>query len=119
MDSTGKYINYYMGVLLQTNDSILPSEKYFLKELKISDYFQCYFHLARVAFEKNDKPAAAHYLETYLGRNPSDEQANNNLLLLYLDTNQKDKAKKQVERMTQLGLQVPNEVMQRLNAIGQ
>jgi protein O-mannosyl-transferase len=115
MDPKEKYINYYMGVLLQSNGSILSSEEYFLRELKISDYFQCYFHLARVAFEKNDKRAAAHYLEAYLGRNPSEEQANYNLLLLYLDTNQRDKALGQAQRMNKLALQVPKEAIDRLN----
>lgn len=108
MDSTQKYINYYMGVLMQTQDSILQSEKYFQAEIKISDYFMCYFHMARVAFEKKDKPAAIHYLETYLDRNMEDAQANNNLLLLYIETGQKEKARALLDRMRQLGLQVPD-----------
>lgn len=107
MDSGQKYINYYLGVLLQTHDSILFSEKYFLKELEISDYFMSYFHLARVAFEKNDKPAAISYLETYLSRAPRDPQANNNLLLLYLETNQQEKARALLAKMKQLGLEIP------------
>jgi len=107
MDSSQKYINYYMGVMLQTHDSILPSEKFFKKEMKTSDYYMCYFHLARVAFEKNDKPAAIQYLETFLSRAPGDSQANNNLLLLYHDTGQKQKEQAQAEKMRQMGLTVP------------
>ncbi|MEO5673999.1 MAG: hypothetical protein ABIQ74_05080 [Chitinophagales bacterium] len=114
MDSDQKYINYYVGVLLQTHDSILQSEKFFIKELTISDYFQSYFHLARVAFEKKDHPAAIKYLEKYLERNASDPQANNNLLLLYLDTGQKEKGRLQSEKMKQYGLEVPGELIERL-----
>lgn len=114
MDSDQKYINYYVGVLLQSHDSILQSEKFFIKELTISDYFQSYFHLARVAFEKKDQPAAINYLEKYLERNASDPQANNNLLLLYLDTGQKEKGRLQSEKMKQYGLEVPGELIERL-----
>jgi tetratricopeptide (TPR) repeat protein len=114
MDPKQKYINYYMGVLLQTKDSVLESEKYFKKEISTSDYFMCYFHLARVAFEKKDKPTAIHYLETYLNRNPTDSQANNNLLLLYMETNQKDKARLLIDNMITFGLQVPVEIKAQL-----
>jgi len=109
-----KYINYYMGVMKQDHDSILASEPYFLKEISISDYYMCYFHLARVAFEKKDKPAAISYLEKYLSRAPGDPQANNNLLLLYLETGEKDKAKARIELMKQYGIQVPAGVEEQL-----
>jgi len=114
LDSNQKYINYYMGVMKQSHDSILASEHYFRKELSISDYYMCYFHMARVAFEKNDKPAAIHYLEVFLDKDPSDEQANNNLLLLYLDTKQKEKAKTQVQKMKQYGITVPSGIEEQL-----
>lgn len=109
-----KYINYYMGVMKQDHDSILASETYFLKEISISDYYMCYFHLARVAFEKKDKPAAVSYLEKYLDRAPGDPQANNNLLLLYLETGKKDKAKARIELMKQYGIQIPAGVEEQL-----
>ncbi|MFI5134573.1 MAG: tetratricopeptide repeat protein [Chitinophagales bacterium] len=114
LDSNEKYINYYMGVMKQEHDSVLASESFFQKELSISDYYMCYFHMARVAFEKNDKPSAIHYLEVFLDRDPSDEQGNNNLLLLYLDTQQKEKAKAQVEKMKQYGISVPSGVEEQL-----
>ena len=66
----------------------------------------CYFHLARVAFEKNDKPEAIQYMETYLSKAPGDPQANNNLLLLYHDTHQPEKERAQAEKMKQMGLKV-------------
>jgi len=109
-----KYVNYYMGVMKQDQDSVLASEQYFKKEISISDYYMCYFHLARVAFVKNDKPAAIQYLETYLDRNPSDPQGNNNLLLLYMETKQKEKARNTVANMKQYGIQIPAGVEEQL-----
>lgn len=116
LDSTEKYINYYMGVMLQEHDSVLASESYFQKEIRKSDYYMCYFHLARVAFEKGDKLSAISQLETFLDRAPADPQANNNLLLLYLDTKQNDKARELVQRMKSFGMEVPPAIEQQLNA---
>jgi tetratricopeptide (TPR) repeat protein len=116
IDSAAKYINYYMGVLLQQHDSVIESEPYFLKELQKSDYYMCYFHLARVAFEKQDRAAAIAYLETYLNRVPGDPQANNNLLLLYLETGQPDKARVVADRMKNFGLTVPPEAEKQMQS---
>jgi hypothetical protein len=109
-----KYINYYMGVVKQTNDSILASEVFFLKELEISDYYQCYFHLARVAFEKKDQAMAIAYLEKYISRNAGDGQANHNLLLLYVETGQLEKARSQLQKMKNAGLEIPQGMEERL-----
>lgn len=110
MDSAAKYINYYMGVMLQQHDSILASEKFFMKEVKKTDYYMCYFHLARVDFERGDKPAAINYLEAFISRVPDDPQANNNLLLLYMETGETQKALGVIARMKNFGLQVPSGV---------
>lgn len=119
MDSAAKYINYYMGVMLQQHDSILASERFFMKEMKKTDYYMCYFHLARVAFEKGDKPSAINYLETFLSRVPDDPQANNNLLLLYMETGETQKALGVIARMKNFGLQVPAGVEDQLMAKAQ
>ncbi len=113
-DSSQKYINYYMGVLLQSTDSVLASEPYFLRELKKSDFSNCYFHLARVAFEKNDKKQAIVWLEEFLRRVPEDPQGNHNLMLLYWETGDIKKLRYQVERMRILGLSIPMEITQAL-----
>jgi hypothetical protein len=116
IDSAAKYINYYMGVMLQQHDSVIESEPYFLKELQKTDYYMCYFHLARVAFEKQDRAAAIAYLETYLNRVPGDPQANNNLLLLYLETGQPDQARVVADRMKNFGLTVPPEAEKQMQS---
>ncbi len=114
-DSSQKYINYYMGMLLQSSDSVLASEPYFLRELKKSDFSNCYFHLARVAFEKNDKKQAIVWLEEFLRRVPDDPQANHNLMLLYWETGDYKRLRYQVERIRVLGLSVPAEITQALS----
>jgi tetratricopeptide (TPR) repeat protein len=102
-----KYLNFYMGEMLQRKDSVLASEPYLLEEKKGSDYIQCDFYLARVAMMKKDMTGAIGYLENYLNRNKANPMANNNLLLLYVDQHMTDKAKKQIRNMRQMGLDVP------------
>lgn len=109
-----KYVNYYMGKMMVDLDSFDTAEKYFLAEIKRSNYYECYFHMARIAFAKNDFDQAITYLTTYLQSSPADPQGNNNLLLLYLQTNQLPQAKLQVKRMQQLGLPIPAEAQQLL-----
>lgn len=109
-----KYLNFYMGEMLQKKDSVLASEPYLLEEKKISDYVLCDFYLARVAMERRDIPAAIKYLQTYLKRDPGNAMANNNLVLLYMDTNQRDMAKAHVTAMRQRGIPVPPALAQQV-----
>ncbi|MBA3648040.1 MAG: glycosyltransferase family 39 protein [Chitinophagales bacterium] len=112
-----KYVNFYYGQMLQNEDSVLSSEKFFLEEKRISDYYECDFYLARVAFEKKDLELATNLLENYLSKDPSNEQANNNLLLLYLETGKNEKAKDQGKRIQELGFPVTPEILQRLEKL--
>lgn len=109
-----KYINYYYGVMLQKKDSVLASEPYLLREKKITNFFECDFYLTRVAVEKKDMQGAIGYLTVYLTKNPQNPQANNNLLLLYMNTNQPDKAREQAHHMQQLGMPVPGDALKQL-----
>lgn len=102
-----KYLNFYIAEMLQRKDSVLASEQYLLEEKKISDYIQCDFYLARVAMEKRDPYAAIVHLQLYLNRDKYNPMANNNLLLLYVETNQAEKAKQQAQQMISLGMDVP------------
>jgi DNA-binding SARP family transcriptional activator len=63
--------------------------------------------------EKKDFNAAIAYLETYLKKDPANSMANNNLLLLYLDSNQPEKAKAHIKDMQKAGLNVSKEFLQR------
>lgn len=112
-----KYLNYYYGVMLQEQDSLLESEKYFLKEKNASGYYECDFYLAKVAYFKKDSPAAIGYLEAYLQKNPAHIMANNNLLLLYIQTGRKVKARRQVQDMLRKGLSVPQVNQQQVESM--
>jgi len=115
LDPDERQLNFIYGVHLQEKDSILASEKYFLAEKKKTGYYECDFYLARVAMEKKDLKGAISYLESYIKNDSKNISANNNLLLLYLDTDQEDKAKAQALRMEKEGLDVPKSVLQHFN----
>lgn len=102
-----KYLNFYMGEMLQKKDSVFASEPYLLKEKQISDYVLCDFYLARVAMERKDIPGAIRYLQTFLKRDPYNAMANNNLLLLYMETHQPEMAKAHMAEMKSKGMDVP------------
>ena len=110
-----RYVNYIYAVMLQDKDSVLASEKYLLAEKEITNYYKCDFYLARVAIERKELPKAITYLETYLKNDRKNDMANNNLLLLYLDTDQDEKAKQQAMSMRDNGLNVPKAVLQHFN----
>ena len=109
-----KYLNFYYGVMLQKQDSVAESEKYLLKEKNTSGYYECDFYLARTAMEKKDFNAAIAYLSTYLKTDPGNTIANNNLLLLYMDTKQPDKAREHARSMIQNHVDVPQQLRQQL-----
>ena len=109
-----KYLNFYYGVMLQKKDSVKESEPYLLAEKNSSGYYECDFYLARAAMERKDLNGAIAYLQTYLKKDPANAQAHNNLLLLYLDTQQPDKAKAHVKEMQAAGINVPKEFLQKL-----
>jgi len=113
-----KYLNYYYGMMLQNQDSLLESEKYFLMEKKNSGYYECDFYLAKIAFKKKDFKAAAAYLEDYTATDKTNEMANNNLLLLYMsELKDKAKAKAQAKKMQDNGILIPQNVLQQINAM--
>lgn len=113
-----KYLNYYYGLMMQEKDSMKEAEQHFLKEQKISDYYECDFYLARCDFNKKDFPTAAKHLERYLTRDSLNPQANNNLMLLYItELKNKQKAQEQILRMKHRGIQVPPNMEQQANAM--
>lgn len=105
-----KHLNFIYGVMLQNKDSFLASEKYLLAEKSITNCYECDLYLAQVAMKKKDPKGAIFYLQSYLATDSTDKTANDNLLLLYLDTDQDDKAKTHAQRMLSLGLDVPPSV---------
>lgn len=117
LDPKQKYINYYYGMMLQKQDSVLASEPYLLTEKAKTDFVECDFYLARVAMTKNDTIGAMNYLKSYLQRMPSSEPANNNLLLMYINKGLIAEARSHASRMRQLGMNLPPEISRILNAV--
>ncbi len=114
-----KYANFfYAEMLINTNkrDSILISEPYLLTEKGISGFYKCNFYLARVSVERGDNNGAIAYLQEFLKTEPETSkegsEANNNLLVLYLTTNQINKIVYQARHMKELGLPVPENILQ-------
>jgi hypothetical protein len=112
-----KYLNYYYGVMLQNEDSLAESEKHFLKEQEISDYFECDFYLAQIDFHRKDLAGAQKHLERYLTRDSLNGPANNNLLLLYIQTGKKQKAVAQIQSMQRRGIMVPQGILQQVQTL--
>ena len=115
-----KYINfYYAEMLINTNkkDSILRAEQYLLAEKRISNFHKCDFYLARIGVEKNDPAAAIDHLLDFLKTEPETTkegaEADNNLLVLYLNTNQTNRLVLLAKHMKELGLPVPQEIMRK------
>lgn len=109
-----KYLNFYMAEMLQKKDSVLASEPYLLVEKQISDYYLCDFYLARVYMTKGDKQNAIASLERYLNRDQYNPMAHNNLLLLYMEMMQIDKARAIVKKMRQHNMPVPPAILTQL-----
>lgn len=117
LDSTQKYINYHIGKMYIDKDSVLIAENYFLKELKISGYYESNFHLSRVAFEKRQFDQSVKYMETYLQHDPLNQQAINNYLLLLFQVNDLPKARAFIKHKQMEGVVIPQEFVKKANGL--
>ncbi len=97
-----KYLNFCYGVYLQQKDSILSSEKYFVEELKLSNYYQSNFYLARIAIKKNDLNAACDFLNSYLKNNPHFEIEKNCSLIIDTTLLQPKKMPEKISKLKEL-----------------
>jgi hypothetical protein len=115
MDSAQKYINYYIGNLYwDRNEFVRAAEHYQCELQKVPQWPELYFRLARCMFEQRKLDSARLYLERQLALSPGDQQANHNLLLLYLDLGRLEDARRQLNRMEQRGIPVPDEIRTRI-----
>jgi tetratricopeptide (TPR) repeat protein len=94
LDSTERYANfYYAKILFNKNSNDPRGEYYLLKEEQFHPGFiDNVFELAKVSFEKGDKAKAEFYLEECIRTTPKFMSAKNNLILLLIETGQKQKA---------------------------
>jgi Tfp pilus assembly protein PilF len=94
LDSTERYVNFYYAKNVEIKNPKDPKiEYYLLQEEKInSGFIDNLFELARVNFEKGDKKMAKYYLEESVRVAPTFISAKNNLLLLLIETGEKEEA---------------------------
>jgi tetratricopeptide (TPR) repeat protein len=94
LDSTERYVNFYYAKNVEIKNPKDPKiEYYLLQEEKInSGFIDNLFELARVNFEKGDKKMAKYYLEESVRVAPTFISAKNNLLLLLIETGEKQEA---------------------------
>lgn len=117
LDSTQKYINYHIGKMHIDKDSVSQAENYLLKELKISGYYEAYFHLSRIAFEKKQFEQSVKYMETYLMSDPLNQQAINNYLLLLFQQGDLVKARAFIKQKQMEGVVIPQEFIKKANGL--
>jgi tetratricopeptide (TPR) repeat protein len=115
LDPRERNINYIYGVMLQEKDSVLASEKYLLTEKQLSGKPECDLYLARVEMMKQNYSKAISYLESFLPHDPSNDVANNTLVLLYLETDQYDKARAHYNLMNKKGYEVKDKTREELH----
>ncbi len=115
MDSTQKYINYYIGNVYWDRGDFTRAKVHYQRELAlIPSWPELYFRLARIAFEEKQLDSARILLERQLRLAPGDAQANHNLLLLYIDTGRLDDARRHAARMQAQGLTVSPALLERI-----
>lgn len=106
-----KYINYYIGKMYIDRDSVQAAEKYFRQELKNSDYYESYFHLSRIEFERKNFDQSISYMEIYLQRDPSNQQAIRNYLMMLIQMGKLTKARAFIKQKQLEGIDIPVELV--------
>ncbi len=106
-----KYINYYVGKLYLDRGEVAKAEKYLLEELNISSYYETWFELSRVEFEKKNMEQSIIYMEKYLSFDPRESQAINNYILMLISTGQKPKAQEFIRQKQKVGIIIPQELI--------
>lgn len=107
-----KYINYYLGKHYLEAGKLDSAKLFLLDELKLSAYYDTYFLLSRLSFLEKNTAASISYMETYLEKDPKNSQAINNLVLMLVETNQKEKAKNLLLKKQAEGIAVNQGLME-------
>ncbi len=102
-----KMINYLLGKIALDEGSIEEARKHFLSEARVSKIPDNFFGLANAYFMKNLMDSAAWALGRVIDLDPYHQQANHNLVLLYLQMNRIVSADSVKELMRMKGLEVP------------
>ena len=108
LDSTQKNLNYYIGKVMAEKKSFDSAEFFFRKEVGKTRNPDVYFMLAQLEYMKKHYDSTASYLEKVIELDPMHPQANPNLVLVYMQMGQKEKAKKLFDGMKKKGMQIPD-----------
>jgi tetratricopeptide (TPR) repeat protein len=119
LDPKEPFVRYFEAKYVYLPEDSLAKAKELLEGEAIDNptFPDTYFELAHIAFEQHDKASERKYLEKQLELQPKDEVVNNNLLKLYIDSDDKAKAQKQIEHMQSVGLTVDNTLTSEVNAM--
>jgi hypothetical protein len=115
IEPTLKNLNYYYGKVLFDRKETDTAEIFIRKELVNNPIPDAYFLLAQIAFSNNKFDSAAVNLEKVIELNPTDPQANHNLVLLYYQQGQPEKSRQIIRNMQQKGMEVGNDLLQMVN----
>jgi hypothetical protein len=107
LDSTQKNLNYYLGKVMADKKAFDSSAFFLRKEIGRTQNPDVFFMLAQLAYMKQHYDTTAAYLEKVIEMDPLHPQANPNLVLVYLQMNQKEKAKMLLEGMRRKGMPIP------------
>ncbi len=112
LDPNLKNLNYYLGKVLFDRKETDSAEYYLRKEVVLNPIPDAYFLMAQIAFSNNSFDSAAIYLEKVIELNPFDPQANNNLVLLYYQHGNPEKARQVIRNMQLRGMAVGDDLLQ-------
>ena len=115
LDPNLKNLNYYLGKVMFDRKQTDSAEIFLRKELVLNPIPDAYFILAQIAFSKNHLDSAAANLERVISLDPLNPQANHNLVLLYFNQGQKEKARQVLESMQFKGMEVGNDMIRMVN----
>jgi protein O-mannosyl-transferase len=114
-----RYVNFYVGRMYNEKQLSDSAEGHLLKELQISEYYETWFQLALVEFNRKNLEKSIQYMATYLGKNPYDQVATQNYILMLLDTGHNKEALDFVQQKAASGMALPPELVTRVHALNQ
>ncbi len=115
LDSTQKYLNYYLGSVMMDRGDWTKMEEYLERESAQDQPIQIemYSNRARGFIERKMPTYAEPFLLKWREKAPLDQSVNTNLLLFYLNESPRpEMARAQMQYMTKNGIPIPQPLLQ-------